>query len=132
MTSADSRRPLLRWAKPVLTGTGASLPLGWIVIAPAHLGAAGTGGRGDEPPDLGGQAGEFVLEAAGGIGAAEPADIDDGLARGTGPGAHEHPPAPDQEGQEQACENRDPGHQGGKLPGIVRDREAEPLPVPER
>src|SRR5262249_43543958 len=132
------------------------LSLGWFMVASVLLEAAGGrrgGGRGgggwvDQPPDLGGQVGELILEAARRVGAAEPADFDDRRPppptppppppptpppppRAAGRGAHEPPAAPDHEGQEQAAENRDSGHQGGELPGIIRDREADPLPVPE-
>src|SRR6266704_4349637 len=126
MATAVIKRSLLRWASPASMGTAASLPLfpaeGWriVVILGAALVLA---------PDLSGQASELLLEAARRIGAGEPAEVNDGPARLAGPGAHEHPTAPHQEGQKQAPENRDPGDQGGQLPGIVGDRQADPLLV---
>ena len=49
------------------------------------LPGVGTGWRYDQLPDARGQAGELVVEAAGRVGSAEPANVEDGLAGSTGP-----------------------------------------------
>src|SRR5215472_1044607 len=108
MTSAAIRNALLAWPRATLTGMGPSLSLVSMLRCRLRcrrgcLGRLGRRGRGGSlvgGPELGGQRGEFRLEAAARVGPGQAADLHRGTAssilrrrdRRGGAGADEDPP----------------------------------------
>ena len=74
--------------------------------------------------------GELGAEGLRRLGTGQAAELDRGTAAvSAGSGAHEHAAAADQERHEQPGQRRDGGEQRGKLPGVIGDGQADPLPV---
>ena len=131
----DIRKWSLRWARPWLIGHQSDSPsvvVGELARPSAVAGAGLRAGCGAAPvrwPGARGQAGELLIEASRRVGAGQAAHVDHGGAVRARAGPHEDPAAPDEEGQEQAGQRRQPGDQRGQLPRVVGDGQADPLPV---
>ena len=103
----------------------AAAAAGWL----ARL--AGRGGLLVGGPQLGGQRGEFRLEAAARVGTGQSADLHRGAVLGRrtrrgGAGADEDPPTADHEREQQPAQGGDAADQGGQLARVVRDGQAHP------
>src|SRR5215470_8843803 len=98
MTSAAIMNALLTWPRATLTGMGPSLSL---VSTLCGLLVGG--------PELGGQTGEFGLEAAAGVGPGQAADLHRAAAVGrrVRMGPDEDPPAADHEREQQPAQGGD-------------------------